>query len=115
MEQKSLVRQYVFPKHPGLNAPAAALLARCASQFDSDITLSCEGHTTNAKSILGLLTLAVRHGNVVTVAVEGEDCSEAMSAMDGLFHSSFALLDARLARRIPGAGSEPSQTHANVA
>jgi phosphocarrier protein FPr/phosphocarrier protein len=114
VNSKRLVGQFVFPKHPGLNAPAAALIAKCASQFDSDIMLSCAGHRTNAKSILGLMTLAVKHGNVVTVEVEGGDCSEAMIAMDGLFHSSFALFGAAPARKIPGAVSETRRTYANV-
>ena len=41
----------------GLHARASAKLTRLAVKFDADITVSKDGYTVSARSIMGLLTL----------------------------------------------------------
>ena len=62
----------------GLHARPAAELAGLAKRFKSSIVLKCESKEANARSIIGLLTLGLKKGSVVTLKVEGEDCEEAI-------------------------------------
>lgn len=116
MKTTRIVRNMVFARHPGLDAAAAVLLAKCASLFDASIALSCGPHTANAKSLMGLLTLSVKPGDAVTVLIEGEDAAAAMEAVMALFHSSFTHLEVSpkpaAANRVP---SEVERHAAHVA
>lgn len=73
----------------GLHARPAANLVKTALQFKSDIRISVNGQTANAKSIMGLLTLAAAQGAVLTVTCRGEDAPAAMAALRQLVESGF--------------------------
>ncbi len=73
----------------GLHARAAAKVVHTANQFDSDIMISTNDEEVNAKSILGLLTLAATRGTSVTVRTDGADEDDAMEAIVQLFESRF--------------------------
>jgi len=65
----------------GLHARPAAVFVQQAKGFQSQITLSKNDKTVNAKSILSVLTLGAEHGDQVVLKVEGDD---AQSAIDNL-------------------------------
>lgn len=70
----------------GFHARPAALFARTARQYEADVMVGKqEGPAVNGKSILELLSLGVRYGEVITVATEGRDAVEAVSAIGNLF------------------------------
>ena len=73
----------------GLHARAAAKLVHTANTFSSEVYIGGEHEEVNAKSILGLLTLAASKGASVTVRAEGPDEEEAVVALVELFHSKF--------------------------
>ena len=73
----------------GLHARAAAKVVHVANQFESEITIASNDEEVNAKSILGLLTLAATRGTSVTVQTDGEDEDEAMEAIVQLFEDRF--------------------------
>jgi len=73
----------------GLHARAAAVLVQEASKFDSDIQITFEDNTVNAKSILGVMMLAAMKGDTVKVKTEGEDEIEAMEAIEELIKNRF--------------------------
>ena len=50
----------------GLHARPCALLAKTAGFFKSSITLTHNNHSVDAKSILGLMTMAVPAGTTLT-------------------------------------------------
>ena len=49
------------------------MLVQVASQHDSTVYLESEGKKVNAKSIMGMMSLALQEGDEVTVVAEGED------------------------------------------
>ena len=51
----------------GLHARPASVLVRAASEFDSDIYVTKNENTIDAKSIIGVITLAVAYGEKITV------------------------------------------------
>lgn len=65
----------------GLHARPAAVFVQQAKGFQSQITLSKNDKTVNAKSILSVLTLGAEQGDQVVLKVEGDD---AQSAIDNL-------------------------------
>ncbi len=73
----------------GLHARAAAKLSHLANTFNSEIFLIYHGEKVNAKSLLGILTLAASVGNEIVIQVEGQDEEKAINALTNLFSSKF--------------------------
>lgn len=65
----------------GFHARPASLFVKMASGFKSDVTLSYQENKVNGKSIMGILTLGAACGSEVTISVDGEDETEALSAL----------------------------------
>lgn len=65
----------------GLQARPAALFVQEANRFSSDIFLEKDGKKVNAKSIMGLMSLAVSSGSVVKLRAEGNDENEAIEVL----------------------------------
>jgi phosphocarrier protein HPr len=78
----------------GLHARAAAQLVKISTRFQSSIKiqkLHCESKA-NAKSILGILSLAASCGTVVRFNIEGHDEESAKRQIVDLFQSGFGEL-----------------------
>ncbi|MBR6080403.1 MAG: HPr family phosphocarrier protein [Treponema sp.] len=73
----------------GIHARPAALIAQTANRFKSEISLDKDSTTVNAKSIMGVITLAAAYNTTLTLRVEGTDESEAAEAVLALFESKF--------------------------
>jgi phosphocarrier protein len=73
----------------GLHARAAAKVVHTASTFSSDIFIGTELEEVNAKSILGLLTLAATKGTPMAVRADGDDEDEAVRVLVELFEAKF--------------------------
>lgn len=75
----------------GLHVRPATKLAEMASKFRSAVTITKDGQTVSAKSIIELLTLAAEHGTALQVKAEGPDAVEAVDAVEKLVVSKFGL------------------------
>ena len=78
----------------GLHARAAAQLVRLAGKFKSHIQLERVDNfvMANAKSILSVLTLAAARGTELKLTIDGEDESEALTAITDLITNGFGEL-----------------------
>ena len=65
----------------GLQARPAAMFVQQASRFSSDVYLEKEGKKVNAKSIMGLMSLALGTGTVITLSADGNDENEAIQTL----------------------------------
>ncbi|MCD7035870.1 HPr family phosphocarrier protein [Metabacillus sp. GX 13764] len=65
----------------GLQARPAALFVQEANRFASDIFLEKDGKKVNAKSIMGLMSLAISSGTIISLIAEGSDEEEALEAL----------------------------------
>jgi phosphocarrier protein HPr len=74
-------RAVVLAGKHGLHARPAAELVRLAGRFRSDIQLTKDDVTVDAKSIMGVMMLAAECGSELVVTVEGDDEKEAMAAV----------------------------------
>lgn len=62
----------------GLQARPAAQFVQEANKYAADLFLEKEGKRINAKSIMGLMTLALGRGEEVTIIADGADEEEAV-------------------------------------
>ncbi len=65
----------------GLQARPAALFVQEANRFQSDVFIEKDGKKVNAKSIMGLMSLAVNAKSTITIVTEGSDEVEALDAL----------------------------------
>jgi len=73
----------------GLHARAATRLVSCASAFEADVRLVRGARTVNAKSIMGVLTLAAAAGTELVVEADGPDEDQALEAIAALIDGRF--------------------------
>lgn len=73
----------------GLHARPAAKVVRLAAQHSSDLFVSYDNARINAKSIMGLMMLAVEKGGTVLVEIEGEDEEILMERIEQLVLDGF--------------------------
>ncbi|PTM56517.1 HPr family phosphocarrier protein [Desmospora activa] len=74
-------QQLTITNQTGLHARPAAQLVKEAGQFSSQIYLVKDGKQADAKSLLGVMSLAIRGGEEITIRAEGEDEKEAVQAL----------------------------------
>ncbi len=84
-----ITEEMVIVNPLGMHARPAATLVQTVLNYECDITIQKNGRQVNAKSIMGLLTLAAAHGSQVSVTCKGPDAKEAMDAVRSLFESGF--------------------------
>ncbi|HET7615530.1 MAG TPA: HPr family phosphocarrier protein [Bacillales bacterium] len=65
----------------GLQARPAALFVQEANRYSSDVFLEKDGKKVNAKSIMGIMSLAVGCGEAVKLSAAGQDEQEAIDAL----------------------------------
>lgn len=73
----------------GLHARPAAAVVQTALRFQSDVHVEMDSRRVNAKSIMGLLTLAAAQGTKLTVVANGPDSEDVLDALRQLFESGF--------------------------
>jgi phosphocarrier protein len=73
----------------GLHARASAKIVEAAARFQSQITVSKDGQSVDARSIMGLMMLAASLGSDVRIEAAGPDAEEAMRAILALVEAKF--------------------------
>jgi phosphotransferase system HPr (HPr) family protein len=77
----------------GLHARPAAELVKIAHRFESEIQIAKDGMWVNAKSILGVMTLAAERGSELSIKAEGPDADAAVAAIAELIGRDWKLTD----------------------
>lgn len=78
MMEKSITIQLT----EGLQARPVAMLVQVASQYESSVYIETNGKKVNAKSIMGMMSLALGTGETIKVISEGADEKEAIESME---------------------------------
>ena len=68
----------------GLHNKQATYFVQKANEFESNISLESNDRRMNAKSLLGIMTLGILTGSVVTLTATGSDEQEAVDALEAL-------------------------------
>jgi len=73
----------------GIHARPAALIAQTANRFGCEVTMIKDDAEVNAKSIMGVITMAAGYNSTITLRTEGEDEIQCADAILQLFESRF--------------------------
>lgn len=86
-----LTKQTTIRNESGFHIRPAQLFTEKAGSFQSVIQLKPESADAaiDGKSILGLMTLGLSQGDVITISAEGPDEEEAVNALVELVESGF--------------------------
>ena len=73
----------------GLHARPAAVLSRKLSRFQSSVKISKDGEEVDAKSVMGILTLAAPCGARLVFTIDGPDEQEVFEVVRDLVDHRF--------------------------
>lgn len=73
----------------GLHARASAKFVQIAENYQAQVSVSKDGETVNATSIMGLMMLAASCGTQITIAAQGDEAREALTALVALVEAKF--------------------------
>ena len=74
-------RQVEVKLKSGLQARQAALFVQEANRYQADVYLQKDEKKVNAKSIMGIMSLAISKGSNVVISAEGSDEEQAVSGL----------------------------------
>jgi phosphocarrier protein HPr len=83
------VRTVEIVNERGLHARASAKFVKLAGGFDAEVTVTRDGQTVDARSIMGLMMLAAGIGSHIEIAAEGSEAQAAVDALAELVSNRF--------------------------
>ncbi|NTV99389.1 MAG: HPr family phosphocarrier protein [Chlorobiaceae bacterium] len=84
-----IIQEVVIRNQAGLHTRPAAAVVKLASRFKSDFFIEMQGVEINAKSIIGVMSLAAPKGTRLTLKLQGEDAQEAAKQLVEFFEQGF--------------------------
>ncbi|RXK88797.1 HPr family phosphocarrier protein [Chlorobaculum sp. 24CR] len=84
-----IVQEVIITNSAGLHTRPAAAVVKLASKFKSEFFIEMEGSAINAKSIIGVMSLAAPKGSRMVLRLEGEDEAEAARQLIDFFEQGF--------------------------
>lgn len=80
--------KYVIKDELGVHARPAGLLVKEAGKFQSAVTLKANGKSGDAKRIFGIMGMAIKQNDEVTVEVDGADEDAAIASIKKFFETN---------------------------
>ena len=68
----------------GLHNKQVTYFVQKANEFKSSVWLESENRRMNAKSLLGIMSLGIVTGAVVTLSADGTDAEDAVNALESM-------------------------------
>jgi phosphotransferase system HPr (HPr) family protein len=87
-----IAKEYTILAPEGIHARPATALVRLVKKFKSGISLKKGEKTVQLNSMLNILALSTKGGDLVSVLIDGEDETEAASAIDIFFREQLQNL-----------------------
>ena len=84
-----VTKKIIVQNRAGIHARPSSLIVQTANKFQSNIMFERENITVNAKSIMGVMTMAAGYQTELTVSADGVDEAEAIAALEQLFAAKF--------------------------
>ena len=89
MSDAAVRRTVEIVNERGLHARASAKFVKAAAHFDAKITVSRDGQSVDAQSIMGLMMLAAGPGSTIEIAAVGPDAHTAIDTLVQLVADRF--------------------------
>lgn len=80
--------EYTITHRMGLHAHPAGLLVQEVRKYQSRITLSAKGRSTDARKLMVIMGMGIKQGDTVAVTAEGADEEAAIEAMERFFREN---------------------------
>ena len=87
-----IVKEVIVKNKAGLHTRPAASVVKLASRFKSDFYIEMQGVQINAKSIIGVMSLAAPKGTRLILKLDGEDAVEAARQLGEFFEQGVGEL-----------------------
>ncbi|EPF45788.1 HPr family phosphocarrier [Treponema vincentii F0403] len=88
-EEAMVTKKIIVQNRAGIHARPSSLIVQTANKFQSNIMFEKENVTVNAKSIMGVMTMAAGYQTELTLSADGADEAEALAALEQLFAAKF--------------------------
>ena len=88
-----IIDRVIVDNKAGLHAKPASLFVQRANDFKSEIYIKKESTRVNAKSIMGVMILAVQKGDEIEIEASGDDERKAMEQLKLLIENKFDFAD----------------------
>jgi phosphocarrier protein len=82
-------KSFTIELEHGFHARPASKLTNTCQQFKCNLQIKKGNSVTDPKSILGIIGMCARKGEVVTFTADGTDEAEAIRAIEALFEKDF--------------------------
>lgn len=79
-----IIKEVVVRCESGLHNRQATYFVQKANEFNCSIWVESDNRKMNAKSLLGIMSLGIITGSVVTLSATGSDAEEAVNALEAL-------------------------------
>jgi len=76
---------FIITDEVGIHARPAGKIAKKAKEYSSVITINKEDKGAEVKKLMAVMALGVKHGETITVTVDGEDEEVAAVEMEAFF------------------------------
>ena len=76
--------EFTLQSTKGLHAQLASKIVQLTAEYDASIKMVYDNQVVDAKSLLGLLSLAVPFGENLQVIAEGNDAEQALKRLQKL-------------------------------
>jgi phosphocarrier protein len=88
-----IIDKIIVDNKAGLHAKPASLFVQRANDFRSEIYIKKESTRVNAKSIMGVMILAVQKGDEIEIEASGDDEKKAVEQLKLLIQNKFGSAD----------------------
>jgi phosphocarrier protein len=88
-----LTEEMTINNRLGMHLRPAQQIVQTVLKFQCEVHIRKDGQRVNAKSIMGLLTLAAAKGTRITVECDGDDAENALAAVRALIESGFGEMN----------------------
>ena len=88
-----IVDKVIVNNKAGLHAKPASLFVQKANNFKSEIYIKKDATRVNAKSIMGVMILAVQKGDEIQIEANGDDEKKAVERLKQLIEDRFDFVD----------------------
>ena len=82
-------REIEVVNRAGIHTRPASMIVKLTAKYKSDIFLIRDGFSINAKSIIGVMTLAAEQGAKLIIRADGPDENESADNLAKLFENGF--------------------------
>lgn len=88
-ELREIVREVIVLNSLGLHARPAAMLVEAVSNLDCEVSITKDDLTVDAKSLMGVLTLAAEQGATLCLWANGKDAVLALDRIIEMVEARF--------------------------